>query len=70
MTKEDLIKDLRRNSDYYLAGPDREAGDLLKRAADMLAAWTAPMSFEDVEREVRRRVEASKMAAAMAELII
>jgi hypothetical protein len=33
----DLIHELERNAQYYCAGPDREAGHLLRRAAQALA---------------------------------
>lgn len=35
-TTTDLIRELERNADYYCAGPDREAGQLLRRAAEAL----------------------------------
>jgi hypothetical protein len=35
--KAELIKELKRNAVYYSAGPDREAGALLWRAANALA---------------------------------
>ena len=36
-TTTDLIRELERNADYYCAGADREAGQLLRRAAAALA---------------------------------
>jgi hypothetical protein len=33
----DLVQELERNARYYSAGPDRDAGDLLRRAARALA---------------------------------
>jgi hypothetical protein len=38
-----LIDELKRNAAYYSAGADREAGDLLARAAEALSAPSAAM---------------------------
>jgi hypothetical protein len=36
-SRTDLVRELKRNAAYYSAGPDRDAGDLLRRAAQALA---------------------------------
>jgi hypothetical protein len=47
----DLVEELKRNATYYSAGPDRDAGDLLWRAARALAGHS-----EELMRDAPRRL--------------
>jgi hypothetical protein len=55
-----LVDELKRNAAYYSAGADRDAGELLARAAEALSALTAARRLAKVET-IEQQDSASNM---------